>query len=243
MSSEVSQYFDKLSNEKYQLIDFRIHLKKESVLKLAEYFKEERSEEEMVLMGYVTRILGKLIEVTSSEMMSFFSEEKEVMDGLIKNIGDNSVAQLLINLLSDNFVVKEKKTELKSEELVKSKNLELSYGKGFDSRSKNKLFRDCSDTLFEHQKNDILLILEKGKLLLLKDIIKEEIQDYETKKQMGKTLLKDIYQDLLELARTDPSKTNNIIRVLFETLNKLIDLVCEDVGIKGVNTYMNRMNR
>jgi hypothetical protein len=212
-------------------------------MKLAEYFKEERSDEEMVLMGYVAKILGKLIEVSSSEMMHFLDEERDVMDGLIKNVGDNSVAQLLISLMSDNFVIKEKKTELKSEELVKSKNLEMSYGKGFDSRSKNKLFRDCSDTLFEHQKNDILSILEKGKLLLLKDIIKEEIQDYENKKTMGKTLLMDIFRDLLKLGRTDPSKTNNVVRVLFETLSKLLDLVCEDVGVKGVNTYMNRMNR
>jgi hypothetical protein len=239
----VSQYLDKFSNDKYQLFDFRTHLKKESIMKLAGYFKEERNEEEIILMGYIMKILGKLMEVTSTEMINFLDEERDIMDGLVKNIGDSSVTQFLISLLSDNFIVKEKKTELKSEELVKSKSLEHSYGKGFDSRSKNKLFRDCSETIFDHQKIEILETLEKGKLLLLKDIIKEEIQDYQSKSNKGKTLLIEIFRDLLKLGRMDVSKTNNVVKVLFETLSKLLDLVCEEVGVKGVNTYMNRMNR
>lgn len=225
------------------MIDFRTKLKKQSVLKVAEYFLEERREEETVLAGYISQILAKLMEVSSSEMMDFLDSHREVLGGLVRNVGHCSVAQFLVSLFSDNFVVKEKKTELRSEELAKSKSLELSYGRGFDSRSKNKLFRDCSEALFDFQKNEILQVLEQENLLLLKDIIKEEIQDYQTKLARGKLLLADGFRDLLQLARLDSAKTANVIRVVFESLNKVLDLVCEEVGVKGVNTYMNRMNR
>lgn len=212
-------------------------------MKLAEFFKDERVEEETVLVGYVIKILEKLTEVSSSQMMDFLDEHKEVMDGLIKNIGDNSVVNFLVSIFSDNFVIKEKKTELRMEELAKSKSLEMSYGKGFDSRSKNKLFRDCSETLFDFQKNDILKILEKGDLLLLKDIIKEEIEDYQNKLSTAKVVIVEAFRDMLKLGRMDTTKTTNIVKVVFTSLNKVLDIVCEEVGVKGVNTYMNRMNR
>lgn len=211
--------------------------------KLVSYFKTERTEEESVLVGYVARVLSKLMEVSSSEMIDFFSKNRELLKGIIKNVGDNSVAQFLITVLSDNFVVKEKKGELRTEELLKSRNLENSYGKGFDTRSKNKMFRDCSETLFECQKKHIMDLLEKGDILLLKEIIKEEILEYEGKLERGRLVLSETFKDLLVTARTEPVKTGNIVRVLFETLCKLLDVICDEVGIKGENTYMNRMNK
>lgn len=242
-STEVSQYLERFANEKFQLVDFRTKLRKHSVLSLAEYFREERDEDEAVLVGYISKILAKLMEVSSSEMVDFLDGHSEVLGGLVKNVAHSSVAQFLVALLSDNFVVKEKKTELRSEELVLSRNLEQSYGKGFDSRSKNKLFRDCSETLFDFQKNEIAKILEKGNLLLLKDIIKEEIQEYHAKLGRAKLMLRNTFRNLLRLAHMDTAKTPNVTQVVFDSLNKVLDLVCEEVGVKGVNTYMNRMNR
>jgi hypothetical protein len=239
----MSQYFEKFGNEKFQLIDFRTSLRAPVIQKLVSYFKTERTEEETVLIGYVSRVLSKLMEVSSSEMIDFLGKNREMVDGIIRNVGDNSVAQFLITLLSDNFVIKEKKTELRTEELVKSRSLENSYGKGFDTRSKNKIFRDCSETLFDCQKKEILELLEKGNILLLKNIIKEEIQEYEGKLERGKLLLSETFKDLLSTARTEPAKSCNIVRVIFETLCKLLDVICDEAGIKGENTYMNRMNK
>lgn len=239
----MSQYFEKFGNDKFQLVDYRTSLKRASIEKLLGFFKEERSEDEAVLIGYVAKIAGKLFEVTSSEMLSFLEQHRDLVEGLVKNVGDNSVAKLLVSVMGDNFVVREKKAELRSEELAKSRSLEMSYGKGFDSRSKNKLFRDCSETLFDFQKNEIVDVLEKGNFLLLKDTIKEEIQDYQDKLSKGTQLLKEIFSELLAVGRMEPSKTGNMVKVIFEVLSKLLDIVCEEVGIKGVNTYMNRANR
>lgn len=242
-SSEVSSYLEKFANERFQLVDFRTKLRAKAVLRLAEYLRGERREEEAVLVGYNARILGKLMEVSSSEMVGFLDAHRGVLEGLLGNVGDASVAAFLVALLSDNFVLKEKKTELRSEELAKSKSLEDSYGRGFDSRSKNRLFRDCSETLFESQKKAIAEALDKGELALLKDVLKEEIVDYSTKLARAKVLLADVFRGLLGLARLDATKTANVALVVFDTLNKVLDVVCEEVGVKGVNTYMNRMNR
>ena len=242
-STQMSQYFEKFGNDKYQLIDFRTSLRFPVIQRLLSFFTSERTEEETVLIGYVSRIMTKLMEVSSSEMIDFLSHHRELLDGVMKNIGDNSVAQLLITMMSDNFVVKEKKTELRSEELIKSRSLEMSYGKGFDSRSKNRIFRDCSETIFDCQKKEILEVLEKGSILLLKDIIKEEILDYQGKLERGKQVLVETFKDLIKNARMEPTKTGNIVRVIFETLCKQLDIICDEVGTKGENTYMNRMNR
>lgn len=242
-SSEISQYFEKFGNEKFQLIDFRTSLRVPVALHLAAYFKTERTPEQTVLIGYVSRVFGKLLEVASSEVLDFLGNHPEVMQGIIKNVGDHSVVQLLVTLLSDNFVVRERKTETTTEELLKSRSLEMSYGKGFDSRSKNKIFRDCSETIFDCQKQEIAEVLEKGGMLLLKDIVKQEVEEYKGRLERGKALLVETFRELLKNARMEPTKTGNIVRVILEVLCKCLDLICEEVGIKGANTYMNRMNR
>lgn len=224
------------------MIDFRTKLRKSSVKKIFDYFIEEKKEEEAVLVGYVSNVIGKLFEVSSSEIMDYLQVNKDHLQGLLRNVGHYSVANLLVMFLGENFVIQEKKNEGR-EELLTSGNLEASYGKGFDSRSKNKLFRDSSENMFEHQKKEILEKLEEGKLLLIKDIIKEEIQDYQDKMSKSKLMIIETFKELLKFGRMEPEMTSNVMRVVYEVLGKFLDAVCEEVGIKGVNTYMNRMNR
>ena len=239
----MSQAFEKYSNDKYQLIDFRTQLKSSSVKKLFEFFIKERTDEESVLVGYVSNIIGKLFEISSSEIMDYLEKNKEQLEGMIKNVEHHSVAKFFVVFLGENFVVKEKKNDIKTEELIKSRNLETSYGKGFDSRSRNKLFRDNAENLFDHQKIEIQDSLKQEKLLLLKDIVIEEIQDFQSKMDRSKSLIITTFKELLKQGRDQPEKTQNVLRVVFEMLGKLLDIVCEEVGVKGVNTYMNRMHR
>lgn len=224
------------------MLDFRTKLRKSSVKKIFNYFLEEKKEEEAVLVGYVSNVIGKLFEVSSSEVMDYLQKNKENLQGLVRNVGHYSVANFLVMLLGENFVIQEKKNE-GTEELLTSGNLEASYGKGFDSRSKNKLFRDSSENLFEHEKKEILEKLEQGKVLLIKDIIKEEMQDFQEKLVKSKLMIIETFKELLKFGRMEPEMSANVLRVLFEVMGKFLDTLCEEVGIKGVNTYMNRMNR
>ena len=93
-------------------------------------------------------ILSKLAEVSSPQMMNFFGSHRNLLMSMLNHQDCFSVAQLTITLMVENFAIKEKKTDILTEESLRVSSMEQSYQNIYGSSSRTSLFREIHDVIF-----------------------------------------------------------------------------------------------
>ena len=243
-SNLTENIFEEFSNKNYLLIDFLSKMKTDNVIKLMGYFENKEAQgTDPVLCGYVTGVLTKILEVSSGETLQFFGNNWQLLNNLINHLDNFSVSQFLLNLLSDNFVIREKKKSFRDEETIRTSSLEITYSSIYDSRSRNALFRDSSENVFDFQMKNFKENLESGNVLMLKDILHSEMASYITRVTQAKQLLTKVFERVLKVCNEDHKKAENGASLLYSLGCKVLDLLSEHADGEGMKTYMNKVNR
>lgn len=125
-----------------------------------QFFKTNETETDPVLCGYMVGILSRLVEVCSPQMTSFLASNRSLLMNMLSHLDSFSIAQLAVTLVVESFALKEKKSDVLTEESLRVSSMERSYQNMYASSSRSSLFREIYDVIFpcffpEHLRPDI----------------------------------------------------------------------------------------
>lgn len=218
---------DQFSNDKFVLVDFKTRLKEKSIKKLFQFFELPCDEESRdVLMGYVAGTVLKLHDVSSDFIPLFLNKNPEVITHLSKNIDNTSVSQLLVNLVVDNPFMKETDVSIKKS-FCMSGTFEMAYSTVYTSKSRNELFQESCDSIFEDKMPDWSENLKKEKITLIQNEILDELKNLPQNLQKIKNVTKNIFEKILENFTSNSTNSLNSVAISYQIICKCIDLLLE----------------
>ena len=175
-TDHTSESFEMFSNNKYLLVDFKVSLKNQSIKKLLRYFQHNEDDESRdVLTGYIIGIISKIHEVSNDMIPLFLNKNNECLEHICNNIDNTSVSQFIISLIIDNSWIKETEDSLKRA-FCSSGTFEMTYSHVYTTKSRNELFNDSSEVVFEEKMQNWKENLEKQQMMNIKDVIIDELK-------------------------------------------------------------------
>lgn len=236
--NERLEYF---SNDKYILVDFRTSLKTKSIKKLFQFFNNIEEESGDVLSGYITGVLTKIHEVSGDLLPIFLNKNTELISSISKNIDNSSISQFIVSLIVDNPWIKETDSSIKKA-FCSAGTFEMAYSSVFTCKSRNDLFSESSDSIFDEKMLDWKEKLEKKDLLFIHDVILEELKQLPQNLAAIKNCSLNLFKHIMENFQKNQITSLNAVGIVYQIICKLIDLLIEHSN-HDFPSYMNRFDK
>ena len=237
-----NERFEMFSDNKYLLVDFKVSLNSQSIKKLFRFFQHNEDDESRnVLTGYITGIISKIHEISNDMIPLFLNKNNECLEHICKNIDNTSVSQFIISLVVDNSWIKETEDSLKKA-FCSSGTFEMTYSNVYTTKSRNELFNDSSEIVFEEKMQNWKENLEKQQMLKIQDVIIDELKHLPQNLKDVKKISFKLFQNILDSYHKSSVTSLNSVTMIYQIICKTIDLLIENTN-HDFPTCMNRFDK
>lgn len=240
-TNTANERFEYFSNEKYMLVDFKTSLKTNSIKKLFEYFSHIEEESEDVLSGYVTGVLTKIHEVSNDFIPIYLHKNREVIDLISNHLDNTSISQLIITLMTDNSWIKETDSSIKKA-FCTAGTFEMAYSSVYTCKSRNDLFSESSESVFEEKMLNWKENLEKKEFLLIQNVILKELKELPQNFADIKNCSLLLFTKILENFKKNQNYSLNAVGMVYQIICKLVDILIEHSN-HDFPSYINRFDK
>lgn len=236
-----NERFDYFSNEKYLLVDFKTSLRSSSIDKLFKYFSNIQEESEAVLCGYVTGVLTKIHEVSNDLIPVYLHQNSKLGSIMSDNINNTSISQFMITLIIDNPWIKETDSSIKKV-YCSAGTYEMAYSSVYTCKSRNDLFSESAESVFEEKMLNWKEKLEKKEFLLIENVIQQELEQLPSNFAVIKNSSLNLFTNILANLKKNQNCSLNAVGMVYQIICKLIDTLIEHSN-HDFPSYINRFDR
>jgi hypothetical protein len=146
-----------------------------------------------------------------------------------------------VSLIVDNPWIKETDSSLKKA-FCSAGTFEMAYSSVFTCKSRNDLFSESSDSVFEEKMLNWKEKLEKKEFLLIQDVILEELKQLPQNLAAIKNCSLNLFKHIMENFQKNQASSLNAVGVVYQLICKSIDLLIEHSN-HDFPSYMNRFDK